>query len=112
MANGDEGQTIKLRVQIDACVLEAEGPRDVVQGYFDAWRKLLPPRPGETPPPPPPPPPEDPLRRMFAVDSQRGLVALRVRPKTRHPEADAVLLLLYGHCNSCQRPAKKYPARA
>lgn len=100
MMSSEATETIKLRMEIDGCVLEAEGPREVVQGYFDAWRKLLPPRPGDAAAPPPPaasPAPEDPTRIILNADLQRGVVLLNVRPGGKHPEAAALLLILYGY---------------
>jgi hypothetical protein len=94
----------RLRVKIGAHEFEAEGPRQIVATYFEAWKQLVAvhsPSAGAVVPPltradaaSGAPAASDPAGcDLFAVDRQRNLLTLRVSPAG---DADAALLLLYG----------------
>jgi hypothetical protein len=94
----------RLRVKIGAHEFEAEGPRQVVAAYFEAWKQLVAVHAPSAGPAAPSLPRADAVggapaagdlagRDLFAVDRQRNLITLRVSPAG---DADAALLLLYG----------------
>jgi hypothetical protein len=88
---------IKLRMKIGAHEIEAEGPRDVVMTQLEIWSRLagLPSasssadRSAQSA--------EADLAALFTVDRDRQAIALNARLGGRTRNADAALLLLYGH---------------
>jgi hypothetical protein len=88
---------IKLRMKIGAHELEAEGPRDLVMAQLEIWSRLagLPPAPSTADRSAQPADPD--LASLFRVGPGRQTIALRARLGGRTRNADAALLLLYGH---------------
>ncbi len=96
----------KLRVRIGEHEFEAEGPPELVQGQFDAWRELISRlQIGGRGPTGEPGADEEPSKDLPIKDTslsrvfQRGegkIITLRVLPTGDRREADAILLLLYG----------------
>jgi hypothetical protein len=99
----------KLRVKVGPHEFEAEGTEDSVESLFNAWKALIeaPNRANETAPKPPRNPLEDPNltplidsatgNALFTLDSGRQVVSLRVHPTGDSRNADALLLLVFGH---------------
>ena len=78
---------------------EAEGPPELIAAHFATWRDLLGAfaQSGDGAAVLRPAPASDRAASdLFAVDAQRKLVTLRRYPGGKWPDADAVLLLLYG----------------
>lgn len=108
-------ETFKLRVKIDGQEFEAEGRSDLVTREFEAFRLLIQGRshatgeyrlhpegrrPVDRPPQEATPHVADhaiDLARLFRVSPQTQVLSLHQPPQGKHPEADAVLLLLLGH---------------
>lgn len=93
----------KLRMKIGPHEFEAEGPRELVAAHFEAWKQLIAARPvTEATVEPAAPrqqavtPPGTP-RDIFMVDTARKRIILRVSPTGKAQDADAALLILYGH---------------
>ncbi len=89
----------RVRMKLGAHEFEAEGPPELIAAHFATWRELLgafsqggdatgTSRPALAS--------ERAASELFALDAQRKLVTLRRYPGGRTPDADAVLLLLYG----------------
>lgn len=106
--------TFKLRVKIDGREFEAEGRPDIVGRQFEAFRVMIqeiPPavtvrfpstaledrRPGIEVRPSGMRDQGSPLSTLFQVAPQTRRLSLRQPPTGSFPEADAVLLLLFGH---------------
>jgi hypothetical protein len=88
---------IKLRMKIGAHEFEAEGPHDVVMTQLEIWSRLagLPPASSTTDRSMQPA--DSDLAALFTVDPDRQAIALNTRLAGRTRNADAALLLLYGH---------------
>jgi hypothetical protein len=104
----------KLRMKIGPHEFEAEGPRESVAAHFEAWKQLIAGRPvTEITVEPAAPrqqtaPPAGTAagqqtggastpRDIFAVDTARKRITLRVSPAGKAQDADAALLILYGY---------------
>jgi len=104
----------KRRMKIGPHEFEAEGPRELVAAHFEAWKQLIAARPvTEATVEPAVPrqhtaPPAGTVtgqqaggastpRDIFAVDTARKRITLRVSPAGKSQDADAALLILYGH---------------
>lgn len=107
--------TFKLRVNIDGQEFEAEGQADLVNRQFEVFRLMIQEASGS--------PQEDAshrrrepagpaltphklvgenrtdsdLSKLFRIAPHSGLLSLRQPPPGKYPEADTVLLLLFGH---------------
>ena len=104
----------KLRMKIGPHEFEAEGPRELVAAHFEAWKQLIAARPvteATVEPTAPRQHTAPPARTVagqqaggagtpcdiFAVDTARKRITLRVSPAGKSQDADAALLILYGH---------------
>ncbi len=101
MANAEPIEIVRLRIKLDTCEFEAEGPRLVVESYFELWQKLVtthlsraaaalsPTGASSTA--------ENHRPEALTADLRRNLILLNARPAGKNHEADAALLLLYGY---------------
>jgi len=92
--------TLKLRMKIGLHEFEADGPSEVVLAQVETWKQLA----GLTAPPTnlsaaaPAAGDSDPaLRQLFGVNADQKSITLRATLGGRRRNANAALLLLYGH---------------
>ena len=90
-------ENIKLRMKIGAHELEAEGPRDVVMAQLEIWSRLAGLSPASSTANRMVQPADSDLAALFTVDRDRQAIALNAPLAGRTRNADAALLLLYGH---------------
>ena len=90
-------ENIKLRMKIGAHELEAEGPRDVVMAQLEIWSRLAGLSPASSTANRMVQPADSDLAGLFTVDRDRQAIALNAPLGGRTRNADAALLLLYGH---------------
>lgn len=98
-------ETYKLRMKIGAHEFNGEGPEESVRRDFEEWKALIASLPASllsetnsgngfneshnlT---------DERLDRIYLVDTKQGLVSLRVHPRTRDRNRDAILLILFGY---------------
>ena len=89
---------VKLRMKIGEHEFEAEGPANLVAAHFETWKQLA--AVGATTARRDASDIEGPdatLRNLFTVDATQKSVTLRVKLLGRRRNADAALLILYGH---------------
>jgi len=99
----------KLHIKIGPHEFHGEGPEDSVRRDYDEWKSLIKVAPNsnavvplgiETPAEPPESLPEvdrQLLIRVMISDEKRGLVSLRMLPRTDDRDGDALVLILLGH---------------
>lgn len=97
----------KLQLKIGPHEFSAEGPADVVKQDFEMWKVLIQSTQAQIPPAPTVGNNNDTsvvnsitreqLERMFLIDDKRGMVTLRVLPRSQERDADALLLILFGY---------------
>ena len=92
--------TLKLRMKIGLHEFEADGPSEVVLAQVETWKQLA----GLTAPPTnlssaaPAAGDSDPaLRQLFGMNADQKSITLRATLGGRRRNANAALLLLYGH---------------